>query len=111
MTYVTEKDASALPCPIARTFDQGKAAHCDGADCILWRWKSVAANHPKFQSALKREMGSMLAEAKAKDRNTKKTEGSFHKEAAARIADRPWDFMFMSEDDRGYCGLGGKPGV
>ena len=44
-----------------------------------------------------------------KNPDTKKTANSFHKDAVATVAAAPWDFIFMVDDDRGFCGLGGKP--
>lgn len=109
MTYIPNKDANSMKCPIARTFDEGKSSHCDGEDCILWRWRPLAANDNRFMSALKREMHRMHQEERAKNPKTKRSEASFHKDANAMIAERPWDFINMGDEDRGYCGLGGKP--
>lgn len=67
------------------------------------------ANDNRFISAVKRETMEMLDEERKKRPDTKKTENFFTKAAVARVSSRPWDFIFMGEGDRGYCGLGGKP--
>jgi hypothetical protein len=109
LTYLTETEAAKRRCPIARTFNEGKAPNCDGSACILWRWRDLAANDPRVVSAYVREQALLLDAEKARDPATKKTADSFHKQAVARVAAAPWDFIFMGDEDRGFCGLGGRP--
>lgn len=113
MTHITHADAKKFKCPVARTFDGGKRATCDGDACILWRWKAIPSNDHRFISAINRTQTDMHATHEAleakKDKPTSKAAASFHKAAVAKVAAQPWDFMFMTDEDRGYCGLGSAP--
>lgn len=109
MTYITEKQAAELECPIARTFDQGKSARCDGSKCILWRWKEIPSNDHRFMSAVKREAVSMLTDYNAGNPEKKRTESYFVKAATAKVSADLWGNIIPNETDRGYCGLGDKP--
>lgn len=110
MTFFTHADAKATICPIARiTGEEKPKSKCQGEACILWRWKDMAANDPRFLGAITRvQMELMEAERKANP-DTKKTQGSFAKEATAKVSASPWMFAFMTDKDRGFCGLGGRP--
>ena len=109
MTYFTQKEAKQTKCPVARTFDDGKSATCDGDKCLLWRWRDLPANDHRVLGAYARVQQDLLAAEREKNPDTKKTANSFHKDAVATLAAAPWDFIFMVDDDRGFCGLGGKP--
>ena len=109
MTYFTQKEAKQTKCPVARTFDDGKSATCDGGECLLWRWRDLSGNDHRVLSAYTRVQQELLSSEQAKNPDTKKNAGSFHKDAVAKVAAAPWDFIFMTDDDRGFCGLGGKP--
>lgn len=109
MTYITEKNAKTKYCPIARTFHEGKKAVCDGGDCILWRWKVLPANDNRFLSAVIRKQHDLFEAAQKLNPDSKRKVAGYHKEAVAAVAAAPWDSIFMNEDDRGTCGLGGKP--
>ena len=109
MTYFTQKEAKQIKCPVARTFDDGKSATCDGDKCLLWRWRDLPVNDHRVLAAYTRVQQDMLAEDKGINPDTKKTLATFHKAAVAKVASAPWDFIFMTDDDRGYCGIGGKP--
>lgn len=100
--YMTEDEAKAFKCPVARTFDTGKKATCEGASCILWRWKPVTADNPFFQSAVKRKEATLALE-----HNKGKDPSRYHAQAAKAVsADLEGHGV---KSDRGYCGLGGNP--
>ncbi|MBR9823064.1 MAG: hypothetical protein GYB51_18945 [Rhodobacteraceae bacterium] len=91
-------------CPLDRTFGSAKASnYCQGAACAVWRWMPMAANDPRFMSAVQREIAALQAEEPTKSKD------GLHKKAVARVAADPAAFTFPNETDRGYCGLGGKP--
>lgn len=106
---ISEKQAAKLKCPIARTFDEGKKAHCEGCSCILWRWGPIPANDPRFLSAVKREAMSMLADYNAGNPEKKRSESYYTKKAVAKVSADLWGNIISNESDRGYCGLAGKP--
>tara|TARA_R110000851_G_scaffold22626_13_gene67039 strand:+ start:6701 stop:7021 length:321 start_codon:yes stop_codon:yes gene_type:complete len=106
LNFHTQKEAKKLKCPVARTFGDGKKATCDGDACLLWRWRELSVSDHRVLSAYARVQQDMLAKEPA---DTKKTANSFHKAAVQKVAAAPWDFIFMTDDDRGFCGLGGKP--
>ena len=54
MTYFTQKEAKQTKCPVARTFDDGKSATCDGDKCLLWRWRDLPANDHRVLGAYAR---------------------------------------------------------
>lgn len=100
--YITLDEAAKTPCPIARTFPDGKSATCDGPKCILWRWREIMASDPVFMAAIQRAQACI-----AQDAGEGKPGGHYHKQAVQQVARDPlaWDV----KTDFGYCGLGGKP--
>jgi hypothetical protein len=102
LTYLTEAEAAEKRCPVARTFPDGKRANCDGPACILWRFKTILASDPLYQSAVKREEASL-----AQEDGTGKPGTSFHKQAVANVAIDPEGHGVVQT--RGFCGLGGRP--
>jgi hypothetical protein len=103
MTLHTEAEAKAKLCPIARVSGAKEPkAHCQGAACILWRWRPLMADDPRVQSAIAREIALLRGE-------TKKPDAFYHKEALRRVMLDPNAYTYTTEKDRGWCGLGGKP--
>lgn len=110
MTFITPKQARKdHPCPFARTFHEKKGGNCDADKCIAWRWRPLAANDPRVLSAYTRVATEMMDDERKKTPDTKKTIASFHKASVAKVAAANEDFIFMTDDDRGFCGLAGKP--
>lgn len=100
--YIKEAEANTWDCPIARTFNEGKTATCDGSACILWRWREIQASDGVFTAAVQRTMACL-----AQEDGKGKPASSFHKAAVAQVARDPEGYGVTT--DRGYCGLGGKP--
>lgn len=100
--YMTDDEAKKFNCPVARTFEDGKKATCDGSKCMMWRAQSVLKTNQFFMSAVKREE-ACLAVKLNKGLNPDK----YHKAAVANVAADPEGYGVIS--DRGYCGLGGRP--
>ena len=102
MTGITPQEAAAFRCPIARTFNEGKSAACDGPACILWRWTPLAmgADHA---AAISKEM-KRIAEAEGK-----KGGPVYHQKAVAAVTADPAAHGLPVAPTHGYCGLGGKP--
>jgi hypothetical protein len=113
MGLTSEKCAKSFMCPLARTHEVKERAGCDGAKCILWRWGSISANDHRFRRAVSQAQTEMCEAAQAlenkKDKPRQRQVDSFHKAAVLKISTAPHDYISMTEDDRGYCGLGGKP--
>lgn len=100
---LTEEEAGARLCPLARTFSKRESSGCMGAACILWRWDPIPANHPIFKAALKRQMSQLALKA------GKKSSVAFHKQAVADIMADPEGFGVPLHSGLGWCGLGGRP--
>lgn len=110
MTYLTPPEArKTMPCPVARTFDKKVGPNCDADACPMWRWREIAANDNRVMSAYRRVQQDMLTAKKEKNPDSNSTLNTFHKQAVAKVAAAPWDFIFMDDEDRGFCGLAGKP--
>lgn len=110
MTYLTPPEArKAMPCPVARTFAEKVGPNCDADKCPMWRWRELSVMDHRVIAAYLRVAQDLLSEDKAKNPDTKKNVDSMHKRAVATVSAAPWDFIFMDDNDRGYCGLGGKP--
>lgn len=109
MTLITQAEAGKMKCPVARTFDEGKSPTCDGGGCILWRWAPMPAADPRFMRAVAAKQMELHAAAEAANNEKKRLLSSFHNAAVAAVAADPNSFMKMTDSDRGWCGLGGKP--
>lgn len=100
--YTTPEEAAKMDCPVARIKGDGTKGKCQGEGCILWRRKEILASNQFFMSAVQREMSCL-----ANELNDGKNPGKYHKEAVANVSADPEGFGV--KEDRGYCGLGGKP--
>lgn len=110
MTYLTPPEArKSMPCPVARTFSEKKGPNCDADACPMWRWRELSVSDNRVLSAYVRVATDLLDQERKKNPETKKTVDGMHKQAVQIVAAAPWDFIFMNDEDRGYCGLGGKP--
>lgn len=112
-THMTQSEASEMRCPLGRTF-QDPITKCLGGACPLWRWHPRPASHPGYMAAVKREEGFFRELDRVKitrgDDGAKiRSDTHYHQRAVAKIAAEPWMNMIPSDDDRGFCGLGGKP--
>ncbi len=106
--FLTPEEARGYDCPTARIHGDGKSGKCRADHCILWRWLPLPAEHPLFQSAVKREC-ACLAQAEA-EKSGKPAKNSDHylKKAVANVAKNPAGFG-VPDHDTGWCGLGSKP--
>jgi UDP-2,3-diacylglucosamine pyrophosphatase LpxH len=64
---------------------------------------------PRVKSAYAKVQNDLMAQEQSKNPESKKTPGHFHKEAVQIVNAAPWDYIVMTDEDRGYCGLGAKP--
>lgn len=92
---LTPDAASALLCPLARTFAETVAFRgCRGPECAVWRWESMTVSHPRWKDAVRVEASSTGERAP-------------YPKAALKVASNPAAYGLIVE--RGYCGLGGAP--
>jgi hypothetical protein len=112
MTLLTPTEATKRLCPIARiSARQGKTpddvpATCCGPQCTLWRWKAITTNDHRFLSAVAREAALIEEERQGKTDKPKKSATS---EAAERVGFAVDRYIVRTDDDKGWCGLGGRP--
>ena len=107
MTLLTPAEARQKACPFFREagVPKGKPAYpCLVSDCHIWRWKAISANDPRFLSAVTREASTIQAEADAKGKIVNAT-----KIAAERVGFNVDDYIIRTDEDKGWCGLGGRP--
>jgi hypothetical protein len=100
--YINHEDAGTYDCPVARIKGDGTKGKCQGDSCIMWRRKQILSSNQYFMSAVKREMSNLALEL-----NDGKNPMKYHKEAVRNVDADPESFGV--KEDRGYCGLGGKP--
>jgi hypothetical protein len=110
MTLLTATEATKRLCPIARISarpsvkDDVVPANCCGPECVLWRWHPLMANDPRVLSAVTREMALLKVE------RPKAIPANLHGEAMKRVMANPEGFTYPDPDeDKGWCGLGGRP--
>lgn len=107
--FITPDEASTdYFCPLARTFAKKDRPFCMGSDCILWRWRPLSADDPRFQSAIKREMACLAQDAEKED-GKKRQSMAFHKQAVANVMANPEGHGAPAKPEKGYCGLGAEP--
>lgn len=87
---LTPQEATAIPCPVSRTFAQAQAT-CRADGCILWRWQAVSVSDPRWKAAMAARMQETGEKAPGR-------------EAAAWVRDN-----VPLPPERGWCGLGGRP--
>lgn len=108
MTLRTAKQAQACICPIARVSGAEKpSAKCVASACILWRWADLLADDPRVQSAVVREVALMRGETKEGEKPL--SDDTLRKRAIARIAANKDGYIVRDENDKGWCGLAGRP--
>ena len=101
MTYITEQQAAEKACPVARTFAEWKGAKCDGAKCILWRWRIPLATDQVFLNAVKAETVKMIEQDGGKGGPHR------HKKAVAAVMSDKEGYGLIPTT--GFCGLGSRP--
>ena len=112
MTLLTPAEARQKACPVARVSGVPEDAkgnvrcECRGPDCVLWRWKPISVTDHRFLSAVARETALIEEERKASTDKPKKSASS---EAAERVGFAVDRYVIRDENDKGWCGLGGRP--
>lgn len=97
------------PCPLARTFSETPVpGMCRADECPAWRWSGMFASDPRYIAAVKAEM-QRLADKHNKTAKKERSPAYFQKAATARVAMHREAHVDFTEDDTGYCGLGGAP--
>jgi hypothetical protein len=91
---LTEEEARAFPCPIARIKGQEPIpARCEASACILWRWQPLdAALLIPHVKARRKEIGPYVE----------------HKEAVAWVMENREKLGIPTKPTHGFCGLGGQ---